>query len=86
MNLRYELSLRLEAFEVLSRVAGTRKKAILAYLNALRDNPFLASDYTDKEPDGSYLENRIIGRYAIYYYVDHAAKEVWIMKIVEADR
>lgn len=86
MDFRYELSLRMGVFEALSAHRGSHRRLLLDYLNRLQDDPFIPSDFTEKDGDGSYLEAKILGRFVIYYALDHAIKEVRVLKIIEADR
>lgn len=32
------------------------------------------------------METKIIGKYVVYYALDHAVKEIRVLRIVEADR
>lgn len=54
-------------------------------MKAIQNNPFLDADYADKEPDGSVFEVKVVGRYAVFYYLDHAVKEVKIVRMRTVD-
>jgi len=86
MDIRYELTLRIGVYDALSAMSPVYRKRFLEYMEQLMANPFMASDFTEKDEDGAYLETKIIGKYVIFYALDHAVKEIRVLKIVEANR
>jgi len=85
MDVRYSLSIRYEVHTQLNKITGITKKKIVHWFELLQDNPFLDSDFTEDEEDGSLLAVKVIGRYAIFYHLDHAVKEIKVTKLVKAD-
>ncbi len=85
MDSDYALSIRYEVYETLTQIRGTSKRKLLAWMETFQTNPCLEPDYTDKEPDGSQFAVKVVGRYAVFHYVDHAIKEVKIVRIRPAD-
>ena len=64
---------------------GKYKSKIISFLKELKNNPFLESHLQEKDTHGNIFDVVIIGKYAIYYFVDHAAKEIKILDLVSPD-
>ncbi len=64
---------------------GKYKAKILYFLRQLKENPFLESHLKETDSFGNVFDVYIIGKFAIYYFVDHAFKEIKILDLVSAD-
>ena len=64
---------------------GRQRQQIMSFIRSLSSNPFQDGDYPDTDPAGNPLNVKIMGKYAVSYYVDHAVKEVKIVNIQPAD-
>lgn len=64
---------------------GRYKSKILAFFRELKDNPFLESHLQETDTFGTIFDIYIIGKFAIYYFVDHANKEIKVLDLVSAD-
>ena len=64
---------------------GKYKAKILRFFHELKNNPFLESHIQEKDTFGNIFDVYIIGKYAIYYCVDHAQKEIKVLDIICAD-
>ncbi|HTB63179.1 MAG TPA: hypothetical protein VK737_06285 [Opitutales bacterium] len=61
------------------------RKRILMFLDHLAVDPFQEGDFQDRDEDGRDLQIKIIGKYALAFRADHAAREVRVTEITEAD-
>ncbi len=86
MKLVYELYVRHEVYEILSHFRGSSRRRILNFIEYLATNPFDEGDYVERDRSGRECQVRIIGKFAIYYWPDHAEKEVRIVDLIDADR
>ncbi len=59
---------------------------MLRFLERLGSNPFAKGDYEEKDEVGRPVQIRVISKYALTYWADHAVKEVKVTKIELADR
>ena len=66
--------------------SGRNRGLIMGFVRSLADNPFEVGDYQGRDDVGHELQMKIIGDYAVTFLVDHAAREVKILKIQSADR
>ncbi len=57
-----------------------------ALLEYLAGNPFDEGDYVASDSSGRECQVRIIGPYALFYWSDHAEKEVRIVDLIDADQ
>ncbi len=83
--MNYKVFLRLEAMEMLRKIRGVQKTRISRFIDALTVNPFLAGDFSENDDAQRQIEIKVIGRYAITYWADHAVSEVKIIDIRMAD-
>ena len=58
---------------------------ILSFLESLANDPERVGDYTERDDAGRSVQIKIVGDYALTYWVDHALKEVKVTKIEKAD-
>jgi len=58
---------------------------ILAFLDQLQFNPNRPGDYEETDSVGRRIQIKIIGKYALTYWADHAVKEVKVTNIELAD-
>jgi hypothetical protein len=65
---------------------GTQPGKIIHFLQLLSQDPFVEGDYTDKDITGRARHIKIIGDFAITYWVDHPAKAVIVVDIALADK
>ncbi len=58
---------------------------IMELIRSLGTRPFTAGDFKEVDPDGRSREVKIVGRYAVMWWADHAAKEIKVINIQLAD-
>ena len=62
------------------------RDVILAFLERLAGNPYADGDYEERDAVGRTVQIKVLGGYALSYWVDHAVREVKVIKIELADR
>lgn len=82
---RYQIYLHRYAAEDVQTLRGSQKRAMLDFLNQLQENPFIRGDFK-KCLGVRDLEVKVIGRHAVYFYADHAAKEVKVVELLRSDQ
>ena len=58
----------------------------MKFIHGLRDRPRTKGDYTDKDASLQIRQVKIIGDYAITYWLDDAVKSVMVVDVCPADR
>ncbi len=81
----YAVYLHLELLEVIPK-RGAQQQKIIRFIQSLSENPFTEGHYTDTDKTGRIRQIKIVGDYAITYWVDHPAKAVIVVDIALADR
>jgi len=69
----------------LDRPRRRERIRILRFLDELGSDPFQEGDFQEKDRDGRVVQIKIIEHYALTFWADHAAKEVRVTQITEAD-
>jgi len=80
----YRLFISIDIVDAIKSVRGPRRAAIQDFLIKLRSDPFMKGDL-QKEKEGRILEVKVFGKYSIYYWSDHAVKEVKVVEILKSD-
>jgi len=83
---RYKLFLRLEAIEALKTTRGLQRRQISTFIDGLGNSPNTTGDYTERDDTDRLIEIKVVGRFAITFRADHAAKEMKVVDIRRADR
>ena len=66
--------------------SGRQRQEIMKFIYGLRDRPRTKGDYTDKDASLQIRQIKIIGDYAITYWLDDAVKSVMVVDVRPADR
>ena len=61
------------------------KNKLYDFFDELKNNPFLESHSQLTDRLGNTYDIYIVGKYLIYYYVDHPGKEIKVVALVCAD-
>lgn len=64
---------------------GAHRQRIMAFVRHLARNPFLHGDYQDTDAAGHTIEVSVVGKFAVSFHADHAAREVRVVNIQPAD-
>lgn len=66
--------------------SGAQRKRIMDFIRTLREQPRTEGDYTDKDTSQRVRQIKIIGDYAITYWLDDPVKIVMVVDVRPADR
>ncbi|MDP3068971.1 MAG: hypothetical protein Q8N18_01725 [Opitutaceae bacterium] len=80
----HEVYLHLGLLEAVPK-SGSQRKAIMEFIRNLRVQPFTRGDFTDKDTAHRERQIKIVGDYAITYWLDAPAKIVMVVDIRPAD-
>jgi hypothetical protein len=74
-------------FGLLDRVpkTGVQRQRIMDFIHSLYEHPYTAGDFTDRDASQRDREVKVIGDYAITYWVDSPVKTVMVVDIRRAD-
>ena len=56
------------------------------FIESLGLDPFPEGDYKEKDPSGRYIEIKILGRHALFFWADHPVSEVKVVARGKADK
>ena len=82
---RYEVYLHIGLLDAVPK-SGAQRKSIMDFIYGLRDRPRTEGDYTDKDASLRVRQIKIVGDYAITYWLDDPVKSVMIVDVRPADR
>ena len=82
---QYQVYLNIDLLEVVPKT-GRQRQEIMKFICSLRDQPRTKGDYTDKDASLQTRQIKIIGDYAITYWLDDAVKSVMVVDVRPADR
>lgn len=83
--MRYQPFVHGAVVALLIRVRGNKRRELLDFITALGTNPLLRGDF-QKPIFGRELQVKVMGKHSLYYWSDHAVKEVKIVELLESDR
>ena len=66
--------------------SGTQRESVMKFIRSLGNNPNTAGDFTEKDNVGRIVQVKIIGRYAVTFWADHAVSEIKVTHIKSADK
>lgn len=58
----------------------------MRFISSLAENPFVTGDFSEKDEAGRTVQVKVLGRFAITFWADHAASEVKVTHIKPADK
>lgn len=82
---QYEVYLHIDLLETIPK-SGVQRRKIMAFIRELRQHPRTRGDYTDKDASFRIREIKIVGDYAITYWLDDPVKAVMVVDVRPADR
>jgi hypothetical protein len=80
----YQVYLNIDLLEAVPK-SGCHRQEIMKFIYGLRDQPQNKGDYTDKDASLQIRQIKIIGDYAITYWLDDAVKSVMVVDVRLAD-
>jgi hypothetical protein len=85
MQASYELYVRHEFNVALLSASRNYREQITRFIESLAGNPFQTGDYSENDSSGRLCSVKVIGKFAVYFWADHAAKEVRVVDLLDAD-
>ena len=65
--------------------SGPQRRAVMDFVASLSSNPYSRGDFAEKDDVGRDVFVKVVGRFAITYWADHAVCEVKVTHIRRAD-
>jgi hypothetical protein len=84
MKLSYEVFIRHEVYQILQRASADDRERFCYFVESLADDPFRAGDATTPDDTGRVVQAKVLGRFVLFYWADHAAKEVRVVDLTRA--
>ena len=66
--------------------SGKQRESMMKFIRSLADNPNTAGDFTETDNSGRMVQVKVIGRYAVTFWADHAVSEIKVTHIKSADK
>ena len=66
--------------------SGSQRESVMKFIRSLARNPNTAGDFTEKDNAGRIVQVKVVGRYAITFWADHAVSEIKVTHIKSADK
>lgn len=80
----YRVLISIEVLQ-LERPSRRERDSILSFLETLSSDPYQPGDYSEKDEIGRAVQIKVIGKYALSYWPDHAVCEVKVIRVEKAD-
>jgi len=84
MALSYQVFVRHEVYLALQGVRESYRDRILTFIESLAGNPFVEGDQVARDQTGRLHQIKIIGNCAVFYWPDHAEKEVRVIDLIDS--
>ena len=81
----HEVYLHLDLLEAVPK-SGLQRRKIMEFIRSLREHPETRGDFTDTETSRRERQIKVIGDYAITYWLDAPVRIVMIVDISLADQ
>ena len=81
----YAVYLHLDLLEVVPS-RGEQRRLIMRFIRSLAENPFTHGDFTDQDESFRTRQIKIVGHFAVTYWVDDPLKTVMVVGAHPADR
>ncbi len=81
----FRLLIDIEVLEFVERLPPRLRQEIRTAIREIQANPGAQTEAEDSDSSGRPLSIKIVGDYAITFWIDHADKHVKIMDIHSAD-
>ncbi len=65
--------------------SGNQRSLVMGFICSLAENPFLTGDFSETDHAGRNVQVKVVGRYAVTFWTDHAVSEVKVTHIKPAD-
>jgi hypothetical protein len=82
MKLSYDVFVHHVVYQTLRAAGGDDQDRVNDYLDLLAVDPFRERDETARDEHGRAVHVKMLGRFALFYWVDHAEKEVRVVDLI----
>jgi hypothetical protein len=66
--------------------SGSQRVMLMRFIGSLADNPFAVGDFSERDDAGRTVQIKVIGRYAVTFWADHAVSEIKVTHVKPADK
>jgi len=56
--------------------SGSQHRMVMRFVASLAANPFVAGDFSEKDDVGRTVQVKVVGRFAVTFWADHAVSEI----------
>jgi len=84
MRTGYTVVFHSAAAEPLFTIPRRGRSGLMTFFSALERDPHQRGDYVETDADGRPNQVKIVGRWAVTYWPDHAVKEVRVVRLENA--
>jgi mRNA-degrading endonuclease RelE of RelBE toxin-antitoxin system len=81
----YAVYLHFDLLEAVPR-QGEQRRRIMGFVRSLAENPYTCGDFTDRDDTQRIRQIKIVGDYAVTYWVDDPVKTVMVVGLRPADQ
>lgn len=81
----YEVYMHLGLLDSVPK-SGLQRRRIMDFISSLREHPDTPGDFTDKDASLRERQIRIVGDYAITYWVDAPVRSIMVVDVRPADK
>jgi hypothetical protein len=85
MKLTYDVFIRHEVYQLLQTASDRDQERFDDFVESLANDPFREGDATTADEHGRVIQVKMLGRFALLYWADHAAKEVRVIDLASPD-
>ena len=82
----YRVLIAKEVIASLGNCSRREKLLIARLFDELADDPYRAGDYMERDEIGRPIQVLVVGRFALWFWSDHAVKEVKVLDLTSAGR
>ncbi len=74
-----------DAVECLLGCRANERRKLLQFAESLKAHPTLPGDFVEQDDSRRNLQVKLVSRFLVTYWADHAVKEVKVVAIEQAD-
>jgi hypothetical protein len=82
----YRVLIAKEVIASLGQCSRREKMLISRLFDEPADDPYKAGDYVEPDEIGRPIQIALVGRFAVWFWSDHAVKEVKVLDLTSAGR
>ena len=82
----WKFSLHSEALKVFLSTTRTEQGRLLAFFEKLAQSPETVADFTERDDSQRVILARVVGKHAVYWWLDSPVNEIKIVHLRPADR